>query len=475
MMTALKQFLREARGNVAIFFALSILPAVILMGGVIDYTNVLNSKAKLQGALDNSLLGAVAAMDPPPDPEDDPGGFAEYKTEVREKVLDWLQQNLVNADNRTLELKDLQISVDTEGTVTANVFAGQDTTFLRFVSIDTFDIAVSSQVKRQFSGVTEVVLALDNTGSMWGSKLAELKTASGQLLDVLLAKVNDSGGKSEIKVGIVPFTSYVNVGPSHLSGLWLDGGDWSGGGTSTVCAYKRFFWFGWRESCREISWPGVVGTRAAPNNTTDDNYGLDKVPAIPNIFHTHLDDDLGVQKRWGSTPTEVQPLISLNNTTRTQLQNKINAMTANGWTYIPAGLVWAWRVLSSKAPFTEGASPEDVREKGVRKIVVLMTDGFNTCRPAENGLLHCGVAGDEADTVLAQACENIKAIDPESGQPYADVITVTFDLGESPKEKKIKKLMSDCATMGTYDAKSGELVEVFKDIGQKLTKLHLSR
>ena len=55
---------------------------------------------------------------------------------------------------------------------------------------------------------------------------------------------------------------------------------------------------------------------------------------------------------------------------------RIDAMTPLGGTDVPEGMAWGWRTLSSKAPFTGGRSEI---ENGNDKVVIVLTDGANTC------------------------------------------------------------------------------------------------
>src|SRR5690606_23275729 len=60
---------------------------------------------------------------------------------------------------------------------------------------------------------------------------------------------------------------------------------------------------------------------------------------------------------------------------KTAIKDAIDAMAPLGATNVPEGLAWGWRVLSSKAPFTEGRGDS---EKGNDKVVIVLTDGANT-------------------------------------------------------------------------------------------------
>ena len=56
----------------------------------------------------------------------------------------------------------------------------------------------------------EIGLVLDTTGSMSGGKLAAMKDAVTGLIDTMSAQVSD---KDKLKFGLVPFSTFVNVGP----------------------------------------------------------------------------------------------------------------------------------------------------------------------------------------------------------------------------------------------------------------------
>ena len=74
---------------------------------------------------------------------------------------------------------------------------------------------------------------------------------------------------------------------------------------------------------------------------------------------------------YGCTTSPITPLT----TSRTTLTAAINAMAANGATNVTEGLAWGWKVISSGAPFTEGAAET---RKDIDKVVIVVTDGRNT-------------------------------------------------------------------------------------------------
>jgi hypothetical protein len=80
-------------------------------------------------------------------------------------------------------------------------------------------VGASSEVTRKLTGL-EVVLVLDNTGSMGSSgKIEALKSASTELVKILFG---DQTNPDYLKIGLVPFSAAVNVGTQHLNSGWID-------------------------------------------------------------------------------------------------------------------------------------------------------------------------------------------------------------------------------------------------------------
>src|SRR5690606_29238868 len=74
---------------------------------------------------------------------------------------------------------------------------------------DKATVGASSTADMAFASY-EIALVLDTTGSMEGGKLAAMKDAVIGLIDDLSARVDD---KERLKFALVPFATFVNVGP----------------------------------------------------------------------------------------------------------------------------------------------------------------------------------------------------------------------------------------------------------------------
>ncbi|RPI38767.1 MAG: VWA domain-containing protein [Hyphomicrobiaceae bacterium] len=77
----------------------------------------------------------------------------------------------------------------------------------------------SSATVAKGNGSVEVALVLDNSGSMAGQPIADLRVAAQNLTSVLYAGYE---GTDKVRVGIVPFAGSVNVGSAHQAASWLD-------------------------------------------------------------------------------------------------------------------------------------------------------------------------------------------------------------------------------------------------------------
>ena len=67
------------------------------------------------------------------------------------------------------------------------------------------------------------------------------------------------------------------------------------------------------------------------------------------------------------------------------IKTAIDGMIAywHAGTYIPAGLIWGWHVLTKGEPFTQGLGPADDDYEDTVKAMVLLTDGDNQVEPSD--------------------------------------------------------------------------------------------
>ncbi len=262
-------FFQDRRGNVAIIFALVSVVLLAAIGGAVDFGRALSLRAKLQAAVDATALAA------------------NYQAEgLSSKIIQKTSLERFNAIYKAPAGYAAAPTVDvSKGVVTVTASVSMPLYFGAFIGQETLDVDVISEAvvgKTSF----DVVLVLDNSGSMGGSKIRTLKTASNDLVDTLFGINDISDKKDRVKIGVVPFTSFVNIGADKESSLWMDReglspAHWKnfetdGRGEVDVAAFDPGALYNSRPSRFSLyeqvgtKWRGCVDARPMPYDVNDD-------------------------------------------------------------------------------------------------------------------------------------------------------------------------------------------------------------
>jgi Flp pilus assembly protein TadG len=212
----LPSLLRQRAGTVIVAFAI-MAPVIIGTGGAaMDFAEAYLVRQRLGNALDASALAAAASSSDP--------------DTVRDRVHKFFEANY--PEDKIGVTYDLDVRQDGDD-VTVSAKADYNTSFLRVLGIDKITVSRSTTVNKQVRGL-EVVMVLDNTTSMdesagnHQSKMEALKAAALTFTDTLMGK--DGHTNNTVKMGMVPYSSSVNVGPYGL-GKTPAGGSYDGGYT----------------------------------------------------------------------------------------------------------------------------------------------------------------------------------------------------------------------------------------------------
>lgn len=480
-------------GNVALIFALALLPILAAAGSAVDITRALQVKARLNSALDAAGLAAGKKID-----SDDA-----VIIETAQAYFD------ANYPAEALGVPGaLQVNI-TDNSITLSASAAVNTTIMRLVGFDEINVSSSSEISRAITGL-EIALALDNTGSMSGTKLSDLKTASHELIDILFG---DGTSSEHLKISLVPFAAGVNVGTEFDTAM-LDMA-----GTSSI--HSENFTAGtslWTlyDNLTNRDWPGCVMERPGgldevdtpPTAGNPDTYFVpwfapDEPNSPSDYANSYLADGTfpsgttaaAKQKSTVKYPgksvstTAKGPDYNCRNTQvitpltndRTLLDAKVEAMTAAYLTHIPIGLAWGWRTLSPEAPFTQGGAYTD---EDTIKALVLMTDGENTISgnsrhnlstftgygylsKSRLGTTSASAAVTKLDQKTARICANIKATGVR-------LYTISFQVSDTTT----LDLLRNCASSPDkfFPSDDGEaLSNAFKTIATELASLRISK
>jgi len=101
--------------------------------------------------------------------------------------------------------------------------------FAKILGKKTIDISVAAESLLPSLNAFDIALVLDRTGSMAGTNLTNLKTAATDFLNDM------DDGNNDVKVSVVPFAQYVNIGLDYANQSWLDLPRNSAGGDDVTC------------------------------------------------------------------------------------------------------------------------------------------------------------------------------------------------------------------------------------------------
>lgn len=479
----LKSFAQSRRGNFAMMLAFTAVPMLAAVGLVVDYSIMSKQQSELQNAVDSAVLSAGIYYR-------ENGSLP--STEYVERLLKANFAGDVKAEQLTLRGDDeiyLAARINTNGFF-LDRFDGGD-----FKQTADATVPVSQDFE------VEVAMVLDTTGSMAADgKMVALKTVAGDFVDTLLSYAPPAQPDA-VRIGLVPFADYVNVGVSNRNQPWLDvppdqtvdqcrtttpllsksgcstetvnhpreyipencwpaqyndgvmtspggcnPGYWRDAYTSTSETCTNYEYGPPETTCTPVTttWHGCVGSRAPALNVRDQAYS-NPVPGL-----------LGIQ-----CTSPIEPLTSDGN----RLKASINAFTPNRETYIGTGASWGYRLLTRRAPFTEGQSFGD----DIKKFLIVMSDGDNTRAPnvGANKELHDNGDTSYANDQTSKACREARD---------QDIVVYTISFGTTITADGQATLL-DCAGDNSryFEAKDAAALEdAFDAIARAIFTLKLT-
>ncbi|MDX8460832.1 pilus assembly protein [Mesorhizobium humile] len=255
----LRQFWRSRRGNFSLMLAVGVPAMLGAVAFATDVSTLMRAKSNLQNALDAANLASSHLGDAETTRA---GAFDSY---FQANVAS--HSELSNA-KATLTVDRGVNFVKTKATASADV--NLNFAFLfgaeKHISVDASAVESNNQL--------EVVLVLDNTGSMAGARITALRTASKSLLDYLEAVKSPT---RSVRASLVPFVTAVNVNGPEFDPSWIDmdGKSSSNGVNFPVIDGKRpnhmalFKQLGQKGGWNNTGWKGCVEARPGALNIAD--------------------------------------------------------------------------------------------------------------------------------------------------------------------------------------------------------------
>lgn len=439
------QYRTETRGNVAVMFAICTFFIIGCLAIAVDGSNAFFAKQRLQDTTDAVAL--MAAKDKTLD----------TKVKLTEAAQALYDATYPDQAGIRIEVQDVVRVGDAVTVITKNNI---DTSFTGIFNRKNMDIGVQSTATYADKAM-DVALVLDTTFSMSDkNKIGSLKAAAGGLLDTFDDLNNDN-----LRVAVVPFSEYINVGKSRRNAAWLDvPADekvcWmkrdvlsssncrriqktcTNDGVSYDCSYNKCdkTYSAPYEKCSTRKWQGCVGSRTAGYDERVEFNGR-KIPGLLSV----------------SCATELQPL----NKSMKTAKATVSGLKARQETYIPAGILWGWRTLDESLPLSSaGTKVNPDREK----VMIVMTDGEN--QRSKNGEYHNGKDINAANAKTDKLCSEAK-------RDKVTIYTIAYDVSDSTTKNMLSRCASDNSKF--FDASNAsELNKAFQDIGDALNELRIS-
>jgi len=578
-------FATNENGATAVIYALVLLPLILILGLAVDFSRIRSAQSHLQAAVDGATLSS--ALDFAGSPSLSP---AERLT-VAEETFEAIYRADVATALGGFETLSIDVARVDDGGIRGTVSGRLNLAFGGFFGRESIDLGATSAAAASPPQDLEIILALDNTGSMFrNNRFNLMRSATKGFVDTIFDAA-DTPDKTYI--GIVPWATTVNINTERPGGFDTSAGasrNVGADGTRIVPAPafqdrlnillepygddpytlaqmdNDFLPVQWRGCVRAAAGERIVSnagnvsraltdepverwhallvrpelrSQAAPNGFTGDPNPAPSSFAIPadeilrcdqgnDSFLTNLHLDVGrncrangasvnFQAACVSDPNEfgyfnnggeacpwqedifpwtTQHLISGPNQNcptamlglsqdRGQLIDKLDEMyPVSGGTHVDVGLTWGLRMLSPRREWTDFFGhdrPSEYNAEGVRKIMVILTDGENIA-PLMEGYYGCADRGTRNN---AGECETTDSIGELSNRSLnnlmldacteirdtynVEIFSIAVDINAAGP----LNLLEQCAGNSDrfFNISAGELESVFEAIAAQQLRL----
>lgn len=192
---------KNESGQVAIIFALAIIPVFAVAGFALDFQNTIKKKQKVQLVVDSAVLAAARL-------KQTGASDAAVKTKVQQFVD---AQILSIGGGFSCNAMDTTIRSG-EDVISSSVLCSQDTTLTRVIGQEKLDFRVNSTAEYGIDKL-DVAFMFDISGSMnSSSRMTNLKAAAKEAIDVLLPPDAPAELIEDTRLAMVSYNTMVNAG-----------------------------------------------------------------------------------------------------------------------------------------------------------------------------------------------------------------------------------------------------------------------
>lgn len=399
-------------------FALSILPISFLAGFAIDFQLLTKKKSKAQYSLDSAVIAGTRAYQQ-----------GANEAEVKRVVQNYFDAVVTNSETNldctapvvVINATDVEATTKCSMNTTLSAIAGIEQMFFTVETGTTYGI-----------GKVDVAFVFDVSGSMSGTRIAELKVAAYDAVDILIPDDPQAGHEDDVRLAMVSYNGAFNAGGyfQTVTGespdqtyTYYSNGRWRNFDYTTTCVFER----GGSEAY----------TEALP--------GPGQYLEAADVFER---DDCA----------NASPPLELTSNTET-LDAYVTALEAGGNTAGHLGVAWGWYMISpdwaSVLPTSSLPLPYD--EPDTAKAIVLMTDGaFNTVGGSGNG---------SSSWQAKKLCDNIKD---------AGIVIYSVAFQAPPAGEEVLQYCASNAASFFTPQNGQQLQDAYQSIASSISDLRIS-
>ncbi len=270
----LQRLRKDTAGNTFAMAAAAMFPIAGLVGGGVDIGRAYMAKARLQQACDAGALAGRRSMSG--------DTMSTYDKTQAKKLFDF------NFPEGTFGTEPFPSTVDgqanprfVDGTEPRTVYGYAETelptTIMKIFGKGNMTIKVDCTSQLDV-GNADVVMVLDVTGSMSGSRIEGLKDAVEDFYNTLGPGGADGSSQNQIRYGFVPYNALVNVGEL----LYDEDPSWLVGGTGTAADDR--WTYQTRRSTWDVSTPDLGNPKSENTSVSFESYTYLDGPECVNGF-----------------------------------------------------------------------------------------------------------------------------------------------------------------------------------------------
>ena len=224
----LTAFTSDKRGNIAVIFAIALVPVISFVGAAVDYSRANRARSTMQAAIDATALMLSKDLST--------GAITSSQINAKAQTYFTALYTDTEASSVSVTATYSANAGAVGSTIQVNGSGSVATDFMKVAGFSNIPISTSSATAWGNARL-RVAMALDNTGSMADNgKIGALQTAATNLITQLSGLAQNPG---DVYVSVVPFAKVVNLGSSNYTQNWIDWSDWQNPPTPAVGDYRQ--------------------------------------------------------------------------------------------------------------------------------------------------------------------------------------------------------------------------------------------